>query len=98
MFINTVTTKSGRKISVPSDRSQYDVPEALKRETKELITSKVMPQLVHGKEADHWRICWDARTPTQDWVMCRHPREELNNLYLAVGGSFQGYKYVNDHR
>ncbi len=94
MFINTVTTASGHKISVPAKGSQYDVPEALKRETEELITTKVMPQFAKGREADHWRICWDARTPTQDWLMCRHPDERLGGLYLAVGGSFQGYKFL----
>jgi sarcosine oxidase / L-pipecolate oxidase len=92
MFINTITTSSGHKISAPSDRSQYSVPEKLKQETHDVVISKVLPQFAKGKEADHWRICWDARTPTQDWLMCRHPHEKLTNLYLAVGGSFQGYK------
>lgn len=92
MFVNTVTTKSGQKISVPSERSQYDVPDRLKKETEGLIVSKVMPEFAAGKEADHWRICWDARTPSQHWLLCRHPHEKLKNLYLAVGGSFQAYK------
>jgi sarcosine oxidase/L-pipecolate oxidase len=92
MFINTVTTSSGHKISQPSDRSQYNVPAKLKQVVHERIISKVMPQFAKDKEADHWRICWDARTPTADWLMCRHPHTKLENLYLAVGGSFQGYK------
>jgi sarcosine oxidase/L-pipecolate oxidase len=94
MFTNTVTTSSGQKITVPPGGSQYDVPDSLKRVTEEIITTKVMPRFAKGREADYWRICWDARTPTQDWLMCRYPRAELNNLFLAVGGSFQAYKCV----
>jgi sarcosine oxidase / L-pipecolate oxidase len=93
MFVNTITTRSGRKISAPpSDRSQHDVPNGLKRETDKMIVSKVMPEFAKGKDADHWRICWDARTPSQHWLLCRHPDERLGNVYLAVGGSFQAYK------
>lgn len=95
---NTITTKSGQKISVPPpDRSQYSVPEKLKRETEAVITSKVMPEFAHGKQADYWRICWDARTPTEDWLLSKHPHAQLSNLYLAVGGSFHSYKFVNPH-
>ena len=95
-FTNTITTRSGRKISAPpSDRSQNLVPEKLKRETEEVIASKVMPELTRGKQADYWRICWDALTPTEDWLLCKHPHPKLSNLYLAVGGSFHSYKFVN---
>lgn len=92
-FINTVTTNSGAKISVPpAGRSQYDVPEKLKAETEKLITSNVLPDFTLGKKAEYWRICWDAQTPNEDWLLCRHPHANLGNLYLAVGGSFHSYK------
>jgi sarcosine oxidase/L-pipecolate oxidase len=92
-FINTVTTPSGRKITMPpANQSQFEVPEAVKRETEEIITSKVLPSFAKDKTPAYWRICWDAQTPSEDWLMCKHPHEKLSNLYLAVGGSFHAYK------
>lgn len=37
-----------------------------------------------------WKICWDAQTPTEDFLICKHPK--LRNLFLATGGSFHAYK------
>ncbi|KAH7119712.1 fructosyl amino acid oxidase [Dendryphion nanum] len=92
-FVNTKTTGSGHKISVPSVRSQNDVPEKLKRETESLLTY-LMPKFAQERKPDRWRICWDAKTPTDDWLMCKHPHPGLDNLYLAVGGSFHSYKFM----
>ena len=94
-FTNTITSNSGSKFSIPpSDRSQYIVPEKVKRETEAIMTSKVMPEFSRGKKPDYWRICYDAQTPTEDWLLCKHPHSQLANLYLAVGGSFHSYKCV----
>lgn len=97
-FTNTVTTASGHDISAPPGRDgeQATIPEVLKRETVELA-ARMMPEFVQGKEPSGWRICWDAYTPTQDWLACRHPHEGLRNLYIATGGSFHGYKYISPH-
>lgn len=91
-FVNTTTTKSGQKISIPADRSQNSVPDGIKQDTESLLTSKLLPQFTKGKTPEYWRICWDAVTPTEDLLMCRHPNGKLGNLYIAVGGSFHGYK------
>lgn len=93
-FTNIVTQPSGHKISVPPFRDQHIVSDRLKRETEEVMTSKVMPAFASGRNAEYWRLCWDARTPTQDWLLCKHPHSQLNDLYLAVGGSFHSYKFL----
>lgn len=93
-FTNTVTTESGHKISVPPNQDQHIVLDRLKRETESGMTSKVMPTFTRGKQAEYWRLCWDARTPTQDWLLCQHPHPKLGNLYLAIGGSFHSYKFL----
>lgn len=93
-FTNTITTASGHNISVPPDRDQRVVSEKLKRETDAMMSAKVMPAFSRGKKAEYHRLCWDARTPTQDWLLCRHPHEHLSNLYLAIGGSFHSYKFL----
>jgi sarcosine oxidase/L-pipecolate oxidase len=89
--VNTVTTPSGQRLTVPSWREQDDVPEKLKRESAEVMHD-AMPEWTRSRTPDRWRICYDAVTPTEDWLMCRHPNSQLSNLYLAVGGSFHSYK------
>jgi sarcosine oxidase/L-pipecolate oxidase len=51
-----------------------------------------LPEYVRNRKPEYWRVCWDACTPTEDLLMCRHPHEELRNLFVAVGGTFSGYK------
>ncbi|CAK4031497.1 L-pipecolate oxidase [Lecanosticta acicola] len=93
-FTSMTTTPSGHKISVPPRRDQHIVPEALKRETEAVMSSRVMPTFAQGKTPEYWRLCWDARTPTQDWLLTQHPHPQLSNLYLATGGSFHSYKFL----
>lgn len=94
IITNTVTTKTGHAISVPTTpkRSQYDVPDTIKQEMTTALTSRLLPEFARNKKPEYWRICWDACTPTEDLLMCKHPHDKLNNLFIAVGGSFSGYK------
>ncbi|KAK2731644.1 hypothetical protein FQN57_003265 [Myotisia sp. PD_48] len=39
-----------------------------------------------------YRICCDAITADQDFLICGHPG--VKHLYIASGGSFHGYKYI----
>lgn len=93
-FTNTVTTKSGHKYSVPPEKDQHIVPKKLQDETHALMMSRVMPRYSKNRPVDYWRLCWDARTPSQDWLLSKHPHPRLQNLYLAVGGSFHSYKFL----
>ncbi|KAL0937038.1 L-pipecolate oxidase 2 [Colletotrichum truncatum] len=92
-FVNTITMPSGSQISVPSDQGQFGVSEKLKKEGTKLLDMMV-PLLEKGRSPDRWRICWDAKTPTGDWLLCKHPYSELQNLFLAVGGNFNSYKFL----
>lgn len=94
-FINSITTKSGHRISTPPiNRNQREVPEGIKSETKRILTSKLLPELTRGLQPEFWRICWDAVTPSEDLLLCKHPHPQLSNLYISAGGSFHGYKFV----
>lgn len=88
---NTISSPSGRRISAPSRRDQNNIPSKLKAESTKVI-SGALPGWTANRSPDRWRICYDAVTPTEDWLMCRHPSSELSNLYIAVGGSFHSYK------
>ncbi|KAF1936163.1 fructosyl amino acid oxidase [Clathrospora elynae] len=91
--VSTITTSSGHRITVPSHRHQSDVPEKLKRQSTKVMQD-AMPEWTKGRMPHRWRICYDAVTPTEDWLMCRHPHSQLSNLYIAVGGSFHSYKFL----
>ena len=92
-FTNTVTTPSGRRITAPSRKSQMEAPTKLIQESKKVIMSS-MPEWTRNRHPDRWRICYDAVTPTEDWVLSQHPDDRLKNLYVAVGGSFHSYKFM----
>lgn len=89
--VNTIATPSGRKVTVPSPRHQNDVPKKLIEESSKVV-HEAMPEWTKTRQPNRWRMCYDAVTPTEDWLMCRHPNSKLGNLYLAVGGSFHSYK------
>lgn len=99
-IVNTVTTVSGRKISVPPPRgpktgavgNHDNIPEGLKQVTEALLTSRLLPRLTRGKRPERWRVCWDSRTPTEDLLLCEHPG--VHGLFIITGGSFCGYKFV----
>jgi sarcosine oxidase/L-pipecolate oxidase len=90
-IVNTITTSSGHRITMPSQRNQNEVPEKLRRESSHVMQSS-MPEWTKERMPDRWRICYDAVTPTEDWLMCQHPHPQLENLYLSAGGSFHSYK------
>jgi sarcosine oxidase/L-pipecolate oxidase len=90
-FMNSVTTASRAKITAPSTRRQRDVPRNLRVHSERVIRA-ALPQWTEARKPAGWRICWDAVTPTEDWLMCRHPDARLANLFIAAGGSFHSYK------
>lgn len=92
-FTNTVTTASGRRITAPSKSKQMHVPLKLTQESEKIIKNS-MPQWTNDRSPDRWRICYDAVTPTEDWVLSQHPDDRLQNTYIAVGGSFHSYKFM----
>lgn len=96
MITNSVATGSGRTISSPTIpwRDQYDVPTHFKEQLEADMISKLLPEYVRGRKPDHYRICWDSCTPTEDLLMCKYPHEKLDNLFIAAGGSFAGYKFL----
>lgn len=84
-FMNTISTASGCKLSVPPDRDQRLVSERLKKETEAAMSSKVMPSFTRGKRVDYWRICWDAFTPTQVWIdLSNHPKYFGDSITLIL--------------
>jgi len=93
-FKNTQTHPSGRRISVPPFRDQTTVPEKLKQESLKIIRQRVPRILDNGRKVDEWRLCWDAISPDQNWLLTQHPDPRLSNLYFATGASLHSWKFL----
>ncbi|KAH7157715.1 FAD dependent oxidoreductase [Dactylonectria estremocensis] len=88
---------TGEAMSVVPDQSMYNTwtgPRFLK-----FFEDRARRTLngLYGKEVEKikieaYRMCWDASTPTHDFLVSPHPH--CNNLYLATGGSFHGWKFL----
>jgi sarcosine oxidase/L-pipecolate oxidase len=90
-FTHHLTTPSGSQITAPSPCPQHSVPRKLRAHSERVLRA-ALPAWTEARRPARWRICWDAVTPTEDWLMCRHPDARLANLYIAAGGSFHSYK------
>ncbi|KAL2419341.1 L-pipecolate oxidase [Exophiala dermatitidis] len=85
--------QTGALVSVPSPE-QKTVPEALKRQSIDIIRQRIPQILADGRMPDDWRICWDAISPDQNQLIARHPDPRLSNLYFATAGSFHSWKFL----
>jgi sarcosine oxidase/L-pipecolate oxidase len=92
---NWTHSASNQIISSPphdkADERQSECPASLRREIAEVMSN------IFGADGaelaiESYRICWDAITPNQDFIISAHPRCE--GLHFAVGGSFHGWKFL----
>jgi sarcosine oxidase/L-pipecolate oxidase len=92
-FVHHITTRSGNKITIPPRIDQADVPQQMSKESAEVMR-KAMPNFTATHIPSRWCMCFDAVTPTEDWLLCRHPHPSLRNVIMATGGSFHSYKFL----
>ncbi|KAI5921814.1 FAD dependent oxidoreductase [Camillea tinctor] len=94
IFRNTQTTPGGARISAPplkNDYAQWEVPEKLKEDVK-YANKATFGEIGERWELEQYRICWDAVTPSQDFIISPHPAAA--GLYIATCGSFHGWKFM----
>lgn len=87
---------TGDKMSVPPNATQYNTwtkafPQFFKDRAEKTFRG-LYGKEVDGVDIDGYRICWDASTPTHDFLITAHPH--CDNLYIATGGSFHGWKFL----
>jgi sarcosine oxidase/L-pipecolate oxidase len=92
-LVHSIATRSGSKITAPPRMDQANVPNDLVKESAEVMR-KAMPHFTSTHKPSRWRICFDAVTPTEDWLLCPHPHPSMRNLIVATGGSFHSYKFL----
>ncbi|KAI4647189.1 uncharacterized protein J4E79_010340 [Alternaria viburni] len=94
-YKNTVKHEaSGQEFSSPPNepgQAQRQPNEALKQRL-ELVKNGILGEPGKNVKFDEYRVCWDAVTPSQDFIITPHPHSQ--NLYLATGGSFHGWKFM----
>ncbi|PVH68564.1 hypothetical protein DL98DRAFT_440918, partial [Cadophora sp. DSE1049] len=81
-------------LSLPLVRSttwSQDVPEKLKQIVRTVV-DHVYGKNAPGLSIESYRMCWDAVTPNQDWIISPHPAAK--GLYIAGGGSFHSWKFL----
>ncbi|KAI1486836.1 FAD dependent oxidoreductase [Biscogniauxia mediterranea] len=94
IFKNTQTTPGGARVSAPPPRpdyAQWEVPEALKADVQ-YANKATFGELGEAWELEQYRICWDAVTPSQDFIIS--PHSAAAGLYIATCGSFHGWKFL----
>ncbi|KAI1181646.1 sarcosine oxidase [Nemania serpens] len=79
------------KPPVGAEYNQWEVPEALKVDVAVANTATFGERGVDWKIHTH-RICWDCVTPSEDFIISRHPASE--GLFIATCGSFHGWKFL----
>ncbi|KAI4925216.1 hypothetical protein J4E85_007093 [Alternaria conjuncta] len=94
-YKNTVKHEaSGQEFSSPPNepgQAQRQPNEALKQRL-ELVKNGILGEPGKDIKFDKYRVCWDAVTPSQDFIITPHPHSR--NLYVATGGSFHGWKFM----
>ncbi|KAL1860648.1 hypothetical protein VTK73DRAFT_7222 [Phialemonium thermophilum] len=97
-FRNTITHPvTGQSLSAPPlkrDYAQWEVSPALRDDVQWALRSVFgdrKSNLAHLKMENH-RICWDAWTPTEDFIVS--PHSACDGLFIATCGSFHGFKFL----
>ncbi|KAK5659443.1 hypothetical protein OQA88_644 [Cercophora sp. LCS_1] len=86
----------GREISVPPSTAaqrtfSQDAPDGLKEEVANVVKNTYGAH-VPGIEIQDYRMCWDAASPNQDFIIDYHPK--CGNLIIASAGSFHSWKFL----
>ncbi|KAK4185038.1 FAD dependent oxidoreductase [Podospora australis] len=85
-----------KEISIPpKPESQstfsHDVCEGLKQEVGNVVKN-VYGDHVKGINIESYRMCWDAVSPNQSFIIDYHPA--CDNLVIAGAGSFHSWKFL----
>ncbi|KAJ4263849.1 hypothetical protein NW762_005885 [Fusarium torreyae] len=88
---------TGEAMSVVPDQSMYNTwtgPRFLKffEDRARRTFNGLYGKEVENIKIEAYRMCWDASTPTHDFLISPHP--QCDNLYIATGGSFHGWKFL----
>ncbi|KAI4942775.1 hypothetical protein J4E91_009694 [Alternaria rosae] len=94
-YKNTVKHEASRQefFSQPDEpgQAQKQPNEALKKRV-DFVKNGILDEPRKDVKFDEYRVCWDAVTPLQGFIITPHPHSQ--NLYYSTGGSFHGWKFM----
>ncbi|KAB5516993.1 FAD dependent oxidoreductase [Coniochaeta sp. 2T2.1] len=74
------------------DYAQWEVSPALQDDVHWALRSLFGDEKASSKKMENYRICWDAWTPTGDFIIS--PHSACDGLFVATCGSFHGFKFL----
>ncbi|OKL58293.1 hypothetical protein UA08_06699 [Talaromyces atroroseus] len=93
-FTNTVEIFSKVYVSMPPEdcMSTYSVLSAEMNRALAAVRESILGDGTRNHSFEDRRICWDAITPDQNFIISAHPH--CRNLFIATGGSFHAWKFL----
>jgi sarcosine oxidase/L-pipecolate oxidase len=93
----SILPATGEEMSLVPDSDMYQTwsgPKFIKffQERARKTLNGLYGKEVEGVPIESYRICWDASTPTHDFLITSHPH--CQSLFIATGGSFHGWKFL----
>ncbi|KAB5515530.1 FAD dependent oxidoreductase [Coniochaeta sp. 2T2.1] len=74
------------------DYAQWEVSPVLQEDVQWALKSLFGDEKASLKKMENYRICWDAWTPTGDFIIS--PHSACDGLFVATCGSFHGFKFL----
>ncbi|KAK3371100.1 FAD dependent oxidoreductase [Lasiosphaeria ovina] len=90
---NQVELLPGTFLSTPPEQPE-SVHKEMADRLKTYLTSlsrRILGDRAEALDIQDCRICWDAMTPGQDFIISAHPHAQ--GLWIATGGSLHGWKF-----
>ncbi|EED14355.1 sarcosine oxidase, putative [Talaromyces stipitatus ATCC 10500] len=93
-FTNTVEIFSKAYVSMPPEdyMSTYSILSAEMNRALATVRESILGDGTRNHHFEDCRICWDAITPDQDFIISAHPY--CRNFFIATGGSFHAWKFL----
>ncbi|OAA70500.1 sarcosine oxidase [Cordyceps fumosorosea ARSEF 2679] len=88
---------TGERMSLPPSDPKYNTWTGAEfvdffKQRAQMTYKGIYGEEINDVEIESYRICWDASTPTHDFLITAHPH--CDGLYVATGGSFHGWKFL----
>ncbi|KAK0631247.1 FAD dependent oxidoreductase [Immersiella caudata] len=91
IFRNSTETISTPPELPSHKEAQWNVPDSLQDDVRWALRS-LFGEQGSKKPMENFRICWDAVTPSEDFIIS--PHSAAAGLYVATCGSFHGFKFL----
>ncbi|TDZ51674.1 L-pipecolate oxidase [Colletotrichum trifolii] len=89
------SSSSTSKVSLPATHltsPNLKIPDEGEAALRQALRTIIPIPAIHERPFVKTRLCWYTDTQTGDFLVCHHPNVE--NLFIATGGSGHGFKFL----